>query len=390
MYKPAKNTAEIRDLNKKAIIEYLRKTVSATKKDVAQNLNQSFATTSNLCNQLIEEGFIAKESSQNSSGGRIPELFMINGEVKFSCGLNLTQRGFFELAVLNLKNKNISKRKVLIKDSDVFETITEKIKIELFDIMTVKNIPIDNLLGMGVAVPGIYDVKEDILITENFPVYDGQNIRSLLTTLLNIPVYIDNDSNLLALAASRNLNSEKDNLNLIYLFMLEGLGAGIITEGQLLRGYRGFAAEISELPAGLVCSDDKSVILENELSLPGIIGKFNSISGENLPLTMYGWNEFTGKVLQGDFHARKISDETICILSRLLSMLINLFDPEIIFIGGILETIFEYILNDMIDKLTLPSYRDKNKTRFEKGGFYENSIFKGCSELVFNRYSFLN
>ncbi len=389
MNRQIKNTAEIRDLNKKAIVEFLKKNPNVTKKDLSFNLGQSFATTSNLCNQLIDEGFIKKESSQNSSGGRIPELFRINETEKFTCGLNLTQKGFFEIAVLNLNNKNVSKRKVLTSDIENLDIIIQKIKSELSDILNVSGICENNLLGVGVAVPGIYDLNEDVIFSENFPLYNKKHICKMINDALNIPVYVENDSNLLALAAAQNVKSENDNLNLIFLFMLEGLGAGIITEGRLLKGYNGFAAEISEFPSGLNCSKDTMYHLEKELSLPGIIEKYNNLIEDNLPLTMYGWNEFAGKIIQGDIHAKAVIDETILILSRLLSMLINLFDPEVIFLGGILETIFEYILDDLKVKLKLPAYREKNKLRFEKGGFYENLIFKGCSELVFKKFSYI-
>ncbi|MBN1501568.1 MAG: ROK family protein [Spirochaetes bacterium] len=390
MIKPIKNTAEIRNLNKKAIVEYLKNNLPAAKKEVAFNLNQSFATTSNLCNQLINDGFIKKKSATNSSGGRIPELFMINEEIKHSIGLNLTQKGFFEIALINLNNKIILKNTISVKEDESIDIIIKEIKTGLAEILESSNIDLTDILGMSVAVPGIYDVKNDVLISENFPVFNGLNILRLLNNSLNIPVYIENDSNLLALASSRNVKSEKENLNLIFLFMLEGIGAGIISEGRLLKGFNGFAAEISELPSGMICKNSDSGIIEKVLSLSGIISEYNRQSGKNLPLTMEGWNSFTVELNQDDINAKKIFNDVVLSLSGLLSALINIFDPEVIFLGGILEKCFDAIMTDLSACLTVPSYRNKNDIRIEKGGYYDNLIFKGCGELIFNRFSFLD
>ena len=251
LYTSIQNTAELRSFNTKRIIDYLRCNDSATKNHLSDRLGLCFATVSNICNQLISDGILENVLSPKASGGRIPQLLLINPSSKYTLALDLTNKGSLDLAVVNLKSEVVAAKRVKSLSPDSIQRLLETIVDLSRETLSELQISSDRLLGIGVAAPGILYSNTECLINSTNPLFENMPLKSMLEKAFNLPIEIENESNLLAMAESLFRRSDETyNKDIVYLFVGEGIGVGIISNGKLLTGSRGLGGEISHIPIG--------------------------------------------------------------------------------------------------------------------------------------------
>ena len=127
------------------------------------------------------------------------------------------------------------------------------------------------LLGIGIGMPGFIDVSKGI----NYSFFQAKSITAYLFELTGIPVFIDNDSSVIALAELK-FGAAVGKRNAMVINVSWGVGLGIVVEGNLYRGENGFAGEFSHIPLftnNKLCSCGKNGCLETEASLQVIVEK---------------------------------------------------------------------------------------------------------------------
>lgn len=116
---------------------------------------------------------------------------------------------------------------------------------------------IDDIDCVGLSVPGPFDIEQGTLLTPpNLPGWNAVPIRDWIAAALGRPVRVDNDANAAALAEWR-LGAGQGTNHMVYLTMSTGVGAGLVLDGKLFRGWRGNAGEFGHVtvePDGTRCS----------------------------------------------------------------------------------------------------------------------------------------
>lgn len=385
------NTAELRSFNTKRIIDYLRCNDSATKNHLSDRLGLCFATVSNICNQLISDGILENVLSPKASGGRIPQLLLINPSSKYTLALDLTNKGSLDLAVVNLKSEVVAAKRVKSLSPDSIQRLLETIVDLSRETLSELQISSDRLLGIGVAAPGILYSNTECLINSTNPLFENMPLKSMLEKAFNLPIEIENESNLLAMAESLFRRSDETyNKDIVYLFVGEGIGVGIISNGKLLTGSRGLGGEISHIPIGernYLCTCGHCGCVETELALHGFLRKYMEDKGIFSSSTSRDWDGFVKALLSGDTIAQAVLAENGRIFGKLISILINIFDPEVVYLGGITEAIFEHLYphidEEVRSRVIVPHL---HKIPILKSVNYQRLIFKGCGELVFSKW----
>ncbi|MCC2686534.1 MAG: type 11 methyltransferase, partial [Paenibacillaceae bacterium] len=194
------NTAEIRSQNKKKIIEYLRFEPS-TKKIMSDRLELSFSTVSNLSNQLIEEGILEIVSSRSSNGGRIPGLISIRPDGKYTLCLDFNNLGDAKVALVNLNNDLIGSAKVNVHEETDYDELIQTYYEESVELLAAHGISVDRLLGVGAAIPGIFYKLNNSVINSTNRLFENKLLKNDLEQKFGLPVWLENESNLLALAS---------------------------------------------------------------------------------------------------------------------------------------------------------------------------------------------
>lgn len=342
---------DIRSNNVKDIISAVRFNDNITRKEIAEVCDLSFPTVSKLCNELIEAGVLSETNVLSSRIGRTPKGLVFNYDRFYSIGVDLQLQGNMGFAVLDLRNQVVFEEDYDISHLESLEQIISFANTVFQQQKTALGLEHERCCGLGISVSAIYDTVHHILVNSSIAMFEGENIKEITSRYFDFPVYVDNESNLCALAVS----SKKQELqNAVYLHISEGVGVGIIAEGNLLRGKNGYAAEIAHIPVG-----DLSVkcptcpgygCVESELNIAGLI--------KSLPesLALQGtlkekWKAFV-EYISGE-HGQETAEQKGVLLGKLSSILINLFDPEVLYIGGHIADIYEALEPYYIEELKI-------------------------------------
>ena len=186
----------------------------------------------------------------------------------------------------------------------------------------------------GFGLPGLFDLQSRrILESPHTGGLDGVEIEAALERLLGVPVRADNDANLAAFGEWRH-GAGRGVRNMILLTIGTGIGAGVIADGRLLHGGHGYAGEAGHMsirPDGEPCPCGGRGCLETEASARAIVRRYLAATGSREPLTA---ENVSARATAGDAEARRAVDETARCLGLGLGILINLFNPEKILLGG--------------------------------------------------------
>ena len=164
-----------------------------------------------------------------------------------------------------------------------------------------------------------------MILNSTIPLFEEVKLKEELEATLPFDFYIENESNLLVKAVVQiDQKIKEEKMDVIYLFIGEGLGVGIVSGGEILTGYRGMGAEIGHMPIGseeTICSCGNTGCAENELSFKGFLRKYY---GEDRKFTLNDWNAFVKDVKSGKDHALNVIKEEACLLGKVISVMINL------------------------------------------------------------------
>lgn len=188
--------------------------------------------------------------------------------------------------------------------------------------------------AVGFGIPGIFSTREQkIFQSPNYADLDGFDLRPALSSLIEVPFWIDNDANMAAYGEYK-CGAGKGVKNLILLTLGTGVGSGIIIDGDLLHGTCGFAAEMGHMivnPDGEKCNCGSRGCLETEAAAGPIVRNYRMLTRSQEPLTA---EEIAKRAKKGDEAARRSFRRAGTYLGIGLGTAINILNPEKILLGG--------------------------------------------------------
>ncbi|NOY61424.1 MAG: ROK family protein [Calditrichaeota bacterium] len=196
------------------------------------------------------------------------------------------------------------------------------------------------VVAIGVGSPGAINFDKGKLLgnTPNLPQWGNAQIRKRLEGKYGIPVWVDNDANLMALAESR-VGAAKGYENVIALTLGTGIGGGILINNELYRGHNFAGAELGHMSIaydGIPCDCGGRGCIERYASATAMVKNYIArLSAKSCEIPDKVTTEliFT-RAHKGDREAIETIDETAEYLGAALASLTNIFNEEIIVIGG--------------------------------------------------------
>ena len=360
------DVTDIKSQNIKRILNVLRTSGGTTKNEISAITGLSFSTVSNLCNELKCNNVLVEEKISNSTVGRIPRIQIFNCAGFASVCIDFQEEGILNYSISNFAGESLYRTYFDISKIQDISTLIKLVDTNCYSIL--QQFADIQIVGAGISVPGIYDEATQLVINSAIPVLNNVPLKELLTQALRLPCYVENESNLCALSIQKEYPEVN---NIVYLHSSTGLGVGIICEGVLLRGKNGYAAEVAHIPLGTpgtVCSYcGKKGCIENDLAQRGM-------------------EILRSSALSGTERINLIQDRAER-LGILLSLLTNLFDPDILCIGGIgfdtyneLEPIVLQILEQLSPlniKKGLKLIHDTDSLR---------AIEQGTTQVIYNNW----
>jgi predicted NBD/HSP70 family sugar kinase len=200
------------------------------------------------------------------------------------------------------------------------------------------------IIGAGIGMPGFIDFKKGINYT--FLDSEDKTVTQYLSDKLGLPVYIDNDSSLIALAEFR-FGAARHQKNAMVINIGWGIGLGMILNGELFRGHNGFAGEFSHMSLfnnNKLCVCGKTGCLETEASLLVVIekaieglkaGRLSGL-GKQFPTGHYeqDWEAIVNAAIKGDQYVVELLSDTGYNIGRGVAILIHLVNPESVILSG--------------------------------------------------------
>jgi N-acetylglucosamine repressor len=341
-------------LQKVKLLKLLYSGGSMSNADICRLLNISSPTSLILLNELLHEGLIEKKGKGKSVGGRKPELYSLKSNSFFVLCIEI-ERFKTEIAILDNNNNNITG----IHSFPLKMTKDRAAVHELYEfadqIIQSSGIDTSKLVGIGISMPGLVDANAGENYTYLVSGNEPKTLQHTLEEKFGRPVYIQNDVKTNALAEFRyGLAAGKKDV--LILLMDWGIGVGIIMDGKLQSGISGFSGEIGHIPFvndGELCYCGKRGCLETVAS--GIamakMAKEGILSGESSILNKMSEEEIDkiephiviSAANKGDQYAINILSNVGHSLGKAISTLIQLFNPELIILGGKIAEAKQYI-----------------------------------------------
>lgn len=335
------------------IIKHLYIKGTDSNAEICNRFNISSPTSTALLNELVAEGLVEKQGRGKSAGGRKPDLFGLQDNSFFILGIHM-DRFSTKMAIFDNNNRFITPIQTvaltLAKDLDNLDQLCSAVQ-ELIQNAGVKN---SKLIGVGVSMPGLVAWEEGKNYTF-FTTDNSESLQQILAKKLDKPVFIQNDVKSACLAEYR-FGLAHDPKNVLVISMDWGIGLGIIMDGKMRTGSSGFAGEFGHIPLveeGILCHCGKRGCLETVASGIALarMARAGIKSGQNSFLNELSEIEIDqiepGIIIKaannGDQYAINILSEIGINLGKGIAILIQLFNPELIILGGKIAEAKQYI-----------------------------------------------
>jgi len=321
---------------------YYKKALSLT--DLSKLTKKSLPLVTSVVNGLITEGYIIEQGLAPSTGGRRPSIYLLNPDHhKYIVAVAMDQL-ITRLTIYDLSRKVILPIQYLdLHMSDSFEDV-DTLASFISDSIAKSKIDVTNIIGVGIGMPGF--VNAELGINSSFlSIKNGETLQDYLSQKINLSVSIDNDSSLIALA-ELNFGEAIDLKDVMVINIGWGTGLGMIVNGQLYRGSRGYAGEFSHIPlsdSNNLCTCGKRGCLEVDTSLLVMAEKAERALEEGAESSMkqlfkdktkHPRDHFLDAVQAQDPLAISILSKAAFQIGKGISTLMHILNPECIVLSG--------------------------------------------------------
>ena len=336
---------------KKALVKTLTISGENTITNLSKETGYSIPTITKLIGELLEEGIVHDFGKIGTSGGRRPSIYGINPNAFYFLGVEV-KRTAVNIGLQSADGKNV-------KISDDVDYLLENNRESLDRLCEIINHFIDHskvqrrkIVGACISLGGRINSREGF--SYSFFYFDEKPLASVLESKIGVKTYIENDSRTM-LFGEYNCGVVKSEQEVLMINISWGLGMGIVCKGQLYYGKSGYSGEFGHSPVfdnDIICQCGKKGCLETEVSGQALERKLKEKlrTGASSSLArMYDVDTITvNHIIKAvneheDVLAIEVIEEMGEKLGRYLAMLVNIFNPELVIIGGTLAAVNDYM-----------------------------------------------
>lgn len=338
-------------LIKKRIINHYIYNGNSTITDLSKEVDLSVPTVTKFISEMCEEGFINDYGKLETSGGRHPNLYGLNPKSGYFIGVDIKQYDL-NIGLINFKGDLVELK---MNVPYIFENTTESLNSLcqiILNFIKKQTIDKDKILNINVNISG--RVNPESGYSYSIFYFDERPLAEILAEKLSYRVTIDNDTRAMTYGEYMvgGVSNEKD---IIFINISWGLGIGIIIDGKIYKGKSGFSGEfghISTYDNEIICHCGKKGCLETEASGSAMHrmlierikgGASSSLSSKVLQGETVTLNDIIDAVTKEDILCIDIVEEVGQKLGKQIAGLINIFNPEMVIIGGTVSLTGDYI-----------------------------------------------
>jgi predicted NBD/HSP70 family sugar kinase len=328
----------LRFSNQQRIIRSLLDQGTLTQAELSRQTGLSTATVSNIVRQLLERGLIA--TSPVTSSGRRAVAVSLEKTGAIAVGIDFGRR-HTRVLLASLAYEIVAEKAIETSHDQGSRSRLDEAATLLAQLLAEVKRPRASVIGVGVGIPGSIDIRTGTPAESSIvPEWNGVSEESIAERL-KLPVYMENDANLGALAEI-TWGPHTGSGDLVFVKIATGIGAGLILGGQPIRGNIGVSGELGHTPIhdhGLICTCGNRGCLETVASTRVMLELL-----ERSALPAANTNEIVRHAIAGDRATLRVIEDAGVAVGRSIATIANVVNPEKFIIGGPLADLGELLL----------------------------------------------
>ena len=377
---------------------------TSTIPDLAKDLGLSVPTVTKVVNEMCDGGLLTDHGKIEGHGGRRPVLYGFNPQSGYFLGVDI-KRTYINLGMINFMGEFVALdmgHPLTMSDFSSYQAIDEICEI-IKEFIGDLSIPKDKIYYGCIALSG--RVNPDTGFSFSTLPSSERPLNDLFTEKLGMPVCIDNDTRAMTYGDCLSGKIVKGEKNILFINLSLGLGMGMVMNGEIIKGRSGYSGEVGHFPAfdnEIMCHCGKKGCLETEVSgsalkrrvvqslLDGkkslLSDKLNQSGPDSITLT-----DIISAIEEEDMLCIEVLENIAGELGKWLAGLINIFNPELVIIGGTLAETGDYLIRPIkqaVQKYTLKLVSQDSKIVISKLG--EKAGVLGAALTARNKILFEN
>jgi N-acetylglucosamine repressor len=359
--------------------------------DLARLMNKPRGVVTTLVNELIKENLVVEGARTTAMRGRRPTLLSIRTEDRLVVAIDVR----FSRTYIMLSD--FSGRQLVMESFETNfspERLVEKLADRINKILNYYD-STSACEGIGVVIPGIVEYQTGRIVFAPSLGWKDVEIRNALSEATGLPVHIENAAKACALAQLWNSKSTAGEVdNFVHVMVSDGIGVGIVINGELLRGENCMAGEFGHMPLNLegpkclcgkkgcweVYASNLSTVsryLGHDIFKTGI--NFDSMT-ENNKFTI---SDLVELALAGDAKAIKSVKTSAYYLGIGIANVVHAIDPTCVYIGGEITLAWSIIEKDVREALEERAFTEKaSKVPILTASVVDHPRLRGAIALV--------
>ena len=380
---------------KKAVITYFANIGNATIADLCKELNLSIPKVTNLLNDLIHDGMVQDNGKIDSSGGRKPNLYGLISDSVLFIGVDVKKNH------INIGLTDLSKNIIKISEKIPYQLNNTKESLEnlcglINQFINDAPTPKEKILGIGINLSG--RINHTSGYSYSFFYFEEEPLTKIIEAKVGISVFLENDTKAMACGEFSSGGIAKAEKDVLFLNLDYGIGLGIFIDGKIYYGKSGYAGEFGHIPLfdnEILCHCGKKGCLETEASGWALTRMFKEKIKEGSTSIITKTKKNVEDIEMDDIIFAANNDDVLAIeligkigsnIGRGIALLINIFNPELVILGGSLASTEEFIrlpIKSAINKYSLNLVNNDTQLKMSKLG--EQAGIIGACLLVRNK-----
>jgi predicted NBD/HSP70 family sugar kinase len=320
----------LRDLNVSLIIELVRRADSISRADLARQSLLSAPTVSTIVDKLLARGILIEVSTAPSSGGRPPVLLSVDPKAGYVIGIKLRGDGLTTV-VCDLAAQIVATQELHVPLVGDPVAAIHAVEVEVRRALRIAKVPRSKVLGVGIGLSGIIETSSGTCNFSHLLQWRDVELAEPLRRRLDMPVWVDNDVNTLAVA-EKWAGDAHDARDFVTLTVGRGIGLGIVIDRSLYRGANGATGEFGHMivePGGSKCECGRFGCLEAMVGEDALRRRVGERHGRELSR-----DELIALVVAGDEATLEVIESAGRKLGLAVANMITLLNPEMLIICG--------------------------------------------------------
>ncbi|QEC44378.1 ROK family transcriptional regulator [Pseudobacter ginsenosidimutans] len=373
---------------KRGIINHLDESGNSTITEMAQALNISVPKTTSLVNELIQDGLIRDHGKIDSTGGRRASMYGLVAESCYFIGVDV-KHDYINIGLLDFKKNLVSsKMRVPYKLENTPASLQQLIQA-IRSFIADQTIDTRNILAVCFNLSGRINTKSGY--SYSYFHFNEEPLSAIMEKELGIRTFLENDSRAMAYGEFHDgiVHQER---NVLFVNLDYGIGLGILIDGKVYYGKSGFGGEFGHIPVfsnEIICHCGKKGCLETEASGQALLRVFRESIGNGSTSSVMKNGKKVNDVRLADIMEAIRQEDVLSIeliagigekIGRGLAVLINIFNPELVILGGTMAETGDYIrlpIRSALNKYSLSLVNNDTQVKLSKLG-EKAGLIGGC------------